>query len=62
MIVTINTLKISLTLYARVLSYAFTCAGVAAEPVTKATDTLVAARRVVTATVAAGILRTLVDV
>lgn len=40
----------------------FTCAGVAAELVAKATDTPVAAWRVVTATVAAGIGLALVDI
>lgn len=40
----------------------FTCAGVAAELVAKATDTPVAARRVVTATVATGIALALIDI
>lgn len=44
------------------LHCAFTCAGVAAELVTKATDTPVAARRVVTSAAAAGIGLALVDI
>lgn len=40
----------------------FTCACVADEPVTKATDTPEAAWRVFTATAAAGILLALIDV
>lgn len=45
-----------------ILTLVHICADAADEPVAKATDTLVAARRVVTATVGAGILQTLIDV